>query len=561
MIRRSLRQLERFDNWLYPTGGRRVAIAIAVLAMIAGSAWLVSATGDHRFVYSHTMYVPILAAALFFRKRGGITAGILAGLVLGPLMPSAVAAGGIQLSVNWVYRMAVFVLVGGLAGAAVSVMDQYLRQFKWLAYHSPATGLPSATSLDAMLQRMIAGGDGKTEVHVIAFRVNNYVKISSTFGSVATETLARELAARLSEFVHAPLCELLPNTLGTATSSVMLRDPQEVQTLLEASRQPVDIGDLHVFPDVCIGFASYPLHGSHPGALIRKASHAAYQAGANSMSVLQYSEIMELRDREGCERVGMLPDALNSGELSFHYQPIVAMADGQPAFVEALIRWNSPQLGYVAPADFVPRMENTSLVYPVHDYTVRETLSSFSSWSRSYPGLRLSINLSVRLLRDSSWLHLAETLVREHGLKPRHILFEITESALMADFDASLRTLDRVRELGMGLAVDDFGTGFSSLGYLKRLPVEHLKIDQSFIANVISDPNDQQIVRATISLAHNLGLEVVAEGVETQDAYEWLAENGCDYAQGFWICRPSPPDEVQRWLEGRKQMGQSMDAT
>jgi len=543
--RQHYRHLER---WLFPHGRLRVLLTVflAVSIVLVGS--LVYATGGIRFVYSHTMYVPIILAALFFKLPGGVIAAVVAGLVLGPLMPIDTASGEMQTATNWLFRLVMFVIMGAVAGSSFRLMEHHVKDLRWLAHHNPETGLPNQAFLAAQLNDMIGtlcAVDG-TGPAIIALRLNNYATLVTTYGFSAMEPLAQQLTVRVSGLLGAPVCQLLSSTYGVVVPRLPERD--EADRLLEAVQQPLDVGGVPVLPQITVGVAVCSRDGSDAEDLIRRASLAATVARDRAVSSFAYSESAEEERRRRLETLGALPVALANRQIEFHYQPIVDLKSGHTPLVEALLRWTHPTLGSVPPAEFIPLLETTSLVLPLHEYAMRETLREFAAWTSRDKDLRLSVNLSVRLLRQPAWLDAVTGLLQEHGLSPESLVFEVTESAVMSDPQASMETLTRIRTMGIGLAIDDFGTGASACAYLKNLPVQHVKIDRSFIADLLSSEHSKHIVRAMIGVIHGLGLKAVAEGIETEEQYRWLMDNGCDMGQGYWMSRPLPADQAGRWL-------------
>jgi EAL domain-containing protein (putative c-di-GMP-specific phosphodiesterase class I) len=249
--------------------------------------------------------------------------------------------------------------------------------------------------------------------------------------------------------------------------------------------------------------------------------------------------------------VGELRRAIANGELVVHYQPRVELATGDVHAVEALVRWDHPERGLLSPGEFLPLAEHTGLIRPLTGYVLDAALADCASWSKD--GLRpgVSANLSARDLLDADLPREVESLLTKHGVDPTLLEVEITENTILIDPERTRIVLERLRDLGVRLSIDDFGTGFSSLGQLKRLAVDVLKIDKSFVLNMEHDDNDDVIVRSTIELGHNLGLRVVAEGVETQETWSRLAQLGCDTAQGFFISRPLPRIVLVDWLRKR----------
>jgi EAL domain-containing protein (putative c-di-GMP-specific phosphodiesterase class I) len=245
-----------------------------------------------------------------------------------------------------------------------------------------------------------------------------------------------------------------------------------------------------------------------------------------------------------------LRQALESGELSLYYQPKICCTSRRLIGVEALMRWNHPEHGFIPPDQFIPIAEHTGLIKPLTMWVINTALKQCSEWKNSTHNLniRMSVNLSVRNLMDLQFPEEVDELLRQWEIEPGHLEMEITESAVMEDPEHAMKILMSLDALGVQLSIDDFGTGYTSLGYLKKLPVDIIKIDKSFVMNMIMDNSDTVIVRSTIDLAHNLGLRVIAEGVESEEILMSLKNLGCDGAQGYHICRPVPADDFIDWF-------------
>jgi EAL domain-containing protein (putative c-di-GMP-specific phosphodiesterase class I) len=251
--------------------------------------------------------------------------------------------------------------------------------------------------------------------------------------------------------------------------------------------------------------------------------------------------------------LGELRQALEHDQFTLHYQPKASLRTGRVDGVEALVRWHHPERGLVPPDQFIPLAEQTGVIKPLTAWVLDEALRQCAEWRSAGIDLQVAVNLSVRNLLDAHLPESIGTMLRRYELPPTSLELEITESTIVADQVRALDVLTRLNGMGIGLSVDDFGTGYSSLAYLKDLPVSELKIDRKFVNNMTEDGDDAFIVRSTIDLGRNLGLQVVAEGVETEAVWDQLALLGCDVAQGYYLTRPLPADELTKWLAERKQ--------
>jgi EAL domain-containing protein (putative c-di-GMP-specific phosphodiesterase class I) len=304
--------------------------------------------------------------------------------------------------------------------------------------------------------------------------------------------------------------------------------------------------------DASIGIAVYPSHGDSVDSLMQRADVAMYLAKDSRAGYEVYSAE---RDRHSPRRLALLGDlrrAIEDEDLVLHYQPKADMRTGGVRGVEALLRWAHPEHGTIPPDEFIPLAEHTGLIRPLTLFVLDRALAQTRIWHDMGLPIGVAVNLSVRNLHDPSFADEVAALLAKYGLPAQVLELEITESVIMADPMRSMAVLARLHDLGLGLSLDDFGVGYSSLAYLKRLPVTEIKIDKSFVMNITTDESDALIVRSTIGLARSLGLRVVAEGVETQEAWARLVSLGCDIAQGYFLCRPKPGGELTTWLQGVK---------
>jgi EAL domain-containing protein (putative c-di-GMP-specific phosphodiesterase class I) len=267
------------------------------------------------------------------------------------------------------------------------------------------------------------------------------------------------------------------------------------------------------------------------------------------LGVAVYDAAYDPHSPKRLELIGALGRAIRENQLVLHYQPKIHIKSGRVCGFEALLRWDHPELGFISPGDFIPIAEHSNLIYYLTLWVLENGIRRCKQWLMDGVEISVAMNLSARNLLDDRIVLDLRRLLEEYQLPPHLLELEITESTIMADPSRAEAALERIHQLGVALSVDDFGTGYSSLAYLKRLPVQTLKIDSSFVQTMLSDEQDEIIVHSTINLAHNLGLHVVAEGVETADVYQRLMEFGCDEAQGFYMARPLASDAADIWLK------------
>jgi diguanylate cyclase (GGDEF)-like protein/PAS domain S-box-containing protein len=418
------------------------------------------------------------------------------------------------------------------------------------ANHDGLTGLPNRVLLHSRLQEAIDIGES---FGLCILDLDGFKEINDTLGHDAGDVLLREVARRLSRGMRpGDLVARLGGDefallLHNVEVSVAVRTAEQLGLQLahgfEINGQRLDIR-------ASVGIAMHPTHGQDPATLLRRADMAMYVAKrAHARCTVFAPEL----DRDSAERLTLLSDlraAIDTDQLVLYYQPKQDLRRGLVTGAEALVRWQRPGKGLIAPDKFIPLAEQTGLIGPLTDWVMHAAVRQACIWQRRYPDMRVAINLSMRNLQDPT---LADTIAGLLEQWPARLDVEITESALMADPERALATLSALSDLGVRIAIDDFGTGYSSLAYLKRLPVDVLKIDRSFVRDLQTFTNDRIIVRSTIDLAHNLGLRVVAEGVEDSIAAEVLRQFGCDEIQGYHLSRPVPASDFERWLASWSQ--------
>jgi diguanylate cyclase len=367
--------------------------------------------------------------------------------------------------------------------------------------------------------------------------------------------LLREIGPRLSTVLRG---NDLMARLGGDEFGVLLPELPDDATalriadrLLEEIERPVSVEGLALDVSGSIGIAIFPTQSEDAESLLRRADVAMYGAKETGGGYELFRPEMDDHSPDRLALVSQVRPGLERGEFVLYYQPKVRLADGRVAGAEALIRWRHPDRGLVLPDEFIPLVEKTVLLRPLTQYVVEHVVDRWRAWADEGTILPVALNLSARSLLDRQLPEMLVTAMAGADMPARFLRLELTESFLMADSGRSDTVLEALSGIGVGLSIDDFGTGFSSLSHLKRLPIDEIKIDRSFVTRMHHEADDFSIVRATVELGRNLGLRVVAEGVEDRETFDRLADFGCDEAQGFYISWPMPVEEFTRWLSLR----------
>ena len=422
-----------------------------------------------------------------------------------------------------------------------------------LARYDQLTGLPNRTLFIERVEHAVRHNKlGTGAVAVLLIDLDRFTEINNTLGSANGDLVLCEVAERLrttlgGSVVIARLAgdgfavllrgtQGVPGALGAATA---------IQASLESS---IALDEIEVAVEASVGVAVIGEHATTPNELLQRADAALAHARSHRSSVEVYSPECDHFDAERLRLLSQVRGALGRGELILHYQPQVDLQTGEVIGVEALVRWNHPTHGLLAPAKFIPLIEQTALIGPLTLHLIDQALGQLVAWRKLGATLQMSVNLSARNLLDPALPQQIAKLLDRHDIAPEKLVVEVTESAAMIDPQRSVAVLAALRTTGIGVSIDDFGTGNASIEYLAMLPACEIKIDRSFITGILQDARSEAIVRSIIDLARNLGLTVVAEGIETKAVQEALTTLGCQTGQGYFISRPQPADALTATL-------------
>jgi len=435
-----------------------------------------------------------------------------------------------------------------LAHSLQSVNEQLQdanAELQRLAFKDPLTGLANRALLEERLGHALDRIDlrkGAARLAVLFIDLDGFKPINDSYGHGEGDAVLRQVAARLQEItrdsdtparVGGDEFVLLQQGIGSVADARAM-----AERVLRTLAQPYQLGARQVVLSCSIGVAVYPDHG-HRDVLMASADVAMYAAkrsGGSTCAVFEPK--MHLQARRQMELQQALRGAAERGELALHYQPKIDSISGRTQGLEALLRWRHPRLGEVTPDEFIAVAERFGLIVSIGDWVIEQACRQLAAWAREGACRSVAINLSVHQLRLPDLAGRVHAALQRHGVSPRQLLCEITETVAMEDIEATERTLQQLSELGVALSIDDFGTGYSSLAYLRKLPVQQLKIDRGFVRDLADSADARAVVSAVVELSHALGLRVVAEGVETPEQRHILTEMGCDELQGFYFARP-----------------------
>jgi diguanylate cyclase len=456
------------------------------------------------------------------------------------------------------------VALGSLAAAFLLVTRMRRRvrnaeaHLHYLAHVDPITGLPNRHAFNERLAFALSKVDQfGGAVGLLLLDLDNFKIVNDTLGHQNGDKLLALVAQRLTECLRNVdiICRI-----GGDEFAVILEARAEAidsasvaEKILEALAAPVALDTREIYVTASIGISLYPQDGADLQTLTRNADTAMYQAKGKGKNA--YEKFHQEMDRRAQKRLSLetsLRKALERDELLVYYQPQIDLQEGRIAGVEALLRWNHPELGMVGPNDFIPMAEESGLIVPIGRWVLHTACRQVAAWrDAGFGTIHVAVNLSVRQTKDPHLMGDILAALHQAGLAPAQLELEITETALMENVLANVELLHRLQTEGIRLSIDDFGTGYSSMAYLKRFPIDQVKIDRTFVRDIPGDGDDEAIISAIIAMAHSLGLSVVAEGVETEAQLQFLRAARCDIMQGYYLARPLPVEQMTDLLRER----------
>lgn len=430
------------------------------------------------------------------------------------------------------------------------LLRERTAQVNQLSFYDACTDLPNRFLFEDRLSQALGAAQETHIIAVVFLTLDQFKKVNDTFGHDRGDLLLSLTAARLKEVVSDRETVARFGNDEFALLLTQIADPHDVTDLVdrivESMKVPFDIEGNEVFATLSAGVTFFPEHGKDKQTLLKNAGTALYRAkraGGNNHKF--YSRDMHERASKRLRLESNLRRALENDEFVLVYQPRVAIDTQKITGVEALIRWEHPELGLISPAEFIPLAEDTGLIIPIGEWVLREACEQNRKWqAQGFEPFRVAVNLSARQFQQPDISRVVVRALEAARISPQHLELELTESSIMNNVDFAVKVLTDLKQMGVEITVDDFGTGFSSLSYLKRLPIGALKIDQSFVRDSTTDPDDAALVMAVVTLGHNMRLKVIAEGVETEEQLRFLNLLRCDEVQGYLFSRPVPADDL-----------------
>jgi len=445
-----------------------------------------------------------------------------------------------------------FDIIGYTVSQALANAQQ-MKDLDYMAHHDSLTGLSNRLLFHSTFQQRADDPDYRSAA-LLLLDLDRFKEINDTLGHHTGDVLLQQIGPRLNQVFAGH--KILISRLGGDEFTVLIDHVSDdrvielyARTLLSSLREPFNIESMMLEIDASIGIAKYPENGKDSHALLRSADVAMYEAKRNGGGIKVY-DVND--DKHTPERLALIADlngAIRDNQLKLHFQPKIDLATGKASGFEALVRWQHGRLGLLYPDKFIPLAEMSDSIHYMTEAVIDLALKHQSQWYKKGFHLPVAVNLSARNLIDDRCVQFIQRAMQRYQTQPGMLELEITETALMQDPETAVDILNKIAELKIKLSIDDFGTGYSSLAYLRRLPINLLKIDREFVFDMLSRTQDSIIINSTIALAHNLRLQVVAEGVEDLPTLKRLRKMGCDFAQGYTICKPKSWPEIESWLE------------
>lgn len=532
---------------------RTVLLISTITIMAALIAFLVYLSGGTRYSYPHLIYLPILITAYFYKVKGGIISAILSGLFLGPLMPLNTDLMLMQSQPNWIFRISLLSIVGALAGSLFSLLDNQLEKVNEIAYYNQETGLANQVKMKEDLEAKIKEGK---DFHLIIISVDNFLDIYKLIGFMNFSNYINKLVDHIKNFKHLKnsIYHINENKYGLIVEKNKIDDIAIfLKDFVGYLEQAVDFKQVSIFNDITLGISTYPEQSQIADELINQCFLALEKANNKKIHYWLYNKSKPniKVPANNIELLAQVKDSITKNHFELFYQPKINLKNNEIEAFEALIRWHHPEKGFMPPAEFVSVVEKSSLIESLTNWVIRSAADDLNIFKENTlaNNFNLAVNISARNLQQPDFTENLTEILNNKGIDPHNFSLEITETELMIDIKENIKKLKKLKDIGIKIYLDDFGKGYSSLRYLKELPVDFIKIDRYFIKSIDIEKSAENIIYSIINMAHALDLKVVAEGVETKNQLDFLKKINCDYAQGYYFARPDNKKNVINWVK------------
>lgn len=537
---------------------RRMLFVCSLLIAVAAIALLVWHTGGIKYVYSHTMYIPIVLAGTLLGYRGGLLIALVGGLALGPWMPINTSTLEMQAPLNWIFRTCAFAAVGVLAGFASDTGRRYVEHLRVIARRDPISKLPNRKALLEQLAKYMRQENYCTQRRtpfLVTCNIDNSMALRSAFGFEVIDDIIRTYADNLSRMERYPLQVYRTHAtqLSILVEDIGMSDIERlIQDCLATITETVRYGSLTIYVSRHISGVRLDASEQDPSETLKHAEIAIARANERLTDSFIYTPEVSENISKQLALMAEVSEAIERGELLMYYQPKVDLKNQQVIGAEALIRWHHPERGWIRPDEFIPDAEHSTLILRISEFVLREVVQQVQQWQQQGIIIPISINVTGHDLLQPGFSQTMFRLLEEFQVDGSAIELEITEGTLIQDIDEVVSELLRLTRAKITVSIDDFGTGYSSLQYLYRLPISLLKIDQVFVKHLPEDEGASHICSAAVALAQKMGIKALAEGVETQRNLDYLVELGCDYGQGYFFSKPLSADDFSAWYQHRE---------
>lgn len=546
--------------FIAPNTTQKILHSIVFVAFLIGGTLLTYFLGGTHLATVHSLYLPVIMAGLVFSVGGGLFSGILAGILVGPWMPYDVVEGVMQPTFSWAARLVAFACVGVASGLASVIFRSYIKDLDARLTTDVYTGLPNLTALRHDFETLTEQNSQKP-MTLLVIDLIHLRDVDQAFGFDETVEMTRLVGYRLSHIFseQAQLYRLNPGTFA-----LLILDESDTDTVLHACMaelsQSYSVNGIPLFVEARYGLSRYPKDSESILNLVQMARMGAREATKEGAAFYEYKPELQVQVKRNLSLLHELKETIQNNKLHLSFQPIIDLKSNEPVSLETLVRWEHPELGRVSPLEFIPLAEETLLIHDMSLWIIERSLQHLSSWWERGIIIPISINLSVKNLQNPSFVNQLLPLIDQHNI-PRHFVhFELTESAMAANLKKISAVLNSLKKDGIHIAIDDFGVGLSSLQYLLELSYDTIKIDKVFVQAALEKKQAATIIESIVSLAHNNNCKVTAEGIETQEQFDFMKKLGCDYGQGYWIAPPLEANTVCRWVESKYKNANSSES-